>query len=171
MADELLRSRHAFGLSENIASAIDQNLIDAYDILFLDGDTEPKLGWIDKDGAVRIVDNECVVVIDGDSLPEVGESGKIYIFDSKFYFWNGTKYVTPIDETGIGEAEVDEKIDTAVTNVVSQTNSYTDEQIKENLAVVSALEEEVSTKVDAVTVEKMINIALTENVGIEVVEF
>lgn len=130
MADELLRSRHAFGSSENIASAIDQNLIDAYDILFLDGDTEPKLGWIDKDGAVRIVDNECVVVVDDGSLPEVGESGKIYIFDSKFYFWNGSKYVTPIDETGIGEAEVDKKIDTAVTNVVNETNSYTDEKIE-----------------------------------------
>lgn len=35
----------------------------------------------------------------------------------------------------------------------------------------SALEAEVSTKVDAATVEKMIDTAIAENAGIEVVEF
>lgn len=52
------RARHAFGSSENLQNALNSGVIDAYDILFLDGDTEPKVGWIDKNGDVKIVNNE-----------------------------------------------------------------------------------------------------------------
>lgn len=52
------RARHAFGNSENIQKALDENIIDSYDILFLDGDTKPKVGWVDKNGDVKIVSNE-----------------------------------------------------------------------------------------------------------------
>lgn len=56
---ENLKSRHAFGSEEKVQSALEQGLIDAYDILFLDGDTDkPKVGWIDKDGKVVIVTDE-----------------------------------------------------------------------------------------------------------------
>lgn len=55
---ENLRSRHAFGSSENVSNAISQGLIDHYDILFLDSDTDPKIGWIDKNGEVKIVEND-----------------------------------------------------------------------------------------------------------------
>lgn len=59
MADEILRSKHAFGSSENIGSAISRGDIDSYDILFLDGDTDkPKIGWIDKNGKPVIVTDE-----------------------------------------------------------------------------------------------------------------
>lgn len=56
-----LKSRHAFGSEANIASAIEQKLVDAYDILFLD---EGKIGWIDKDGNVIIPDNEILEQVD-----------------------------------------------------------------------------------------------------------
>lgn len=59
------KARHAFGNSENIQKALDSQLIDAYDILFLDGDTEPKVGWVDKDGVIRIVENGADVDLSG----------------------------------------------------------------------------------------------------------
>lgn len=53
------RARHAFGSSENILSALEAGKIDAYDILFLDGDTEkPTVGWIDKNGNPVILKDE-----------------------------------------------------------------------------------------------------------------
>lgn len=89
MAD---KSKHAFGNSANLQSALDSGAIDAYDILFLDGDTDPKLGWVDKNGVVRMVDNDCIVIVEGESLPETGEVGKMYVFAEEGYFWNGTEF-------------------------------------------------------------------------------
>lgn len=55
---EKAKAKHAFGSSENLQNALNSGVIDAYDILFLDGDTKPKVGWIDKNGDVKIVSNE-----------------------------------------------------------------------------------------------------------------
>lgn len=52
------KARHAFGTSENLQNALNSGVIDAYDILFLDGDTEPKIGWVDKNGEIKIVDTD-----------------------------------------------------------------------------------------------------------------
>ena len=56
--------------------------IDSYDILFVkDSNGKPYVGWIDKDGNKVIVQEEDeVVFINGESLPETGEVGKIYVF-------------------------------------------------------------------------------------------
>ena len=59
MAEELLRSKHAFGTSEGIEKALEQKLIDERDILFLDEDTDkPKIGWISKSGKPIILTDE-----------------------------------------------------------------------------------------------------------------
>ena len=52
------RAKHAFGNLADVQAAIEAGKINAYDILFLDGDTEPKVGWIDKNGVFRLVKNE-----------------------------------------------------------------------------------------------------------------
>lgn len=58
MADEILRSRHAFGALERIQEAIEAGKVDAYDILFVkDVNGEPHIGWIDKDGNVVMLEN------------------------------------------------------------------------------------------------------------------
>ena len=44
------RAKHAFGKSSGIEAAIQAGKIDSFDILFLDGDTNPKVGWLDKNG-------------------------------------------------------------------------------------------------------------------------
>lgn len=52
------KAKHAFGSSSQVSNALQEGKIDAFDILFLDGDTEPKVGWIDRDGNFRLVKNE-----------------------------------------------------------------------------------------------------------------
>lgn len=87
------RVKHTFGDSINILAAIESGTINAYDVLFLDSKTEPKVGWIDKDGTPVIVDTQKVVMVEDKTLPESGVIGKIYIFEEQAHFWNGTKFV------------------------------------------------------------------------------
>lgn len=122
---ELLKSRHAFGSEFNVDSALEQGLIDAYDILFLN---EGKIGWIDKNGNKVILENKKQVVT-VDTLPETGEFNTVYIYGSKLYFWNGTEFVLS-DEVGMTEGEVNTKIDAAVESVIDTANAYTDEKIE-----------------------------------------
>lgn len=123
---ELLKSRHAFGSEANIDYAIEQGLIDEYDILFL---KEGKIGWIDKDGNKVILENKKQVV-SVDDLPETGDVDTVYIYDSKFYFWNGKEFVSSAGS--VNEEVVDEKIETAI----SEANTYTDEQIANAISIV-----------------------------------
>lgn len=51
------RARHAFGNLSDVQKALSEGKIDAFDILFLDGDTEPKIGWIDRNGTFRLVES------------------------------------------------------------------------------------------------------------------
>ena len=51
------KAKHAFGNLADVQAALDDGKINAYDILFLDGDTDPKVGWIDKNGVFRLVEN------------------------------------------------------------------------------------------------------------------
>lgn len=82
------KSRHAFGNSENLQNALNLGSIDAYDILFLDGDTEPKLGWIDKNGIVRLVQDK-VQIIRVEELPvENGDENVVYIHNNEGYIWD-----------------------------------------------------------------------------------
>jgi hypothetical protein len=58
MAD---RAKHAFGMLENIDSALSNGTINAYDILFVkDANGKPYVGWIDKDGNKVICESEDV---------------------------------------------------------------------------------------------------------------
>lgn len=133
MAD---RAKHAFGMLENIDVALQNRLIDAYDILFVkDANGKPYVGWIDKDGNKVICQEEDeVVIVEGESLPESGESGKIYVLGSDAYVWNGNEFV----------------------NLCKPTD-------------VSALEEEIATKVTAEEVKTMIK--ESEDSSVEIVEF
>lgn len=140
MAD---KAKHAFGTLERIDEALSIGKIDAYDILFVkDANGKPYVGWIDKDGNKVIVqEEEKIIVVEGNSLPEFGEEGKVYIFNEDGYFWDGEKFVNlckPTDLTGL-ESQV------------------------------TKLESDITTKVDAKTVKSMIE-EYSESM-FEVVEF
>lgn len=115
-----LKARHAYGKSENIAAAIAANKIDAYDILLLDSDTEPKIGWIDAKGNPVIVSNGDDEVASVDALPESGEAGKIYIYQNEGYVWDAaeSQFVAiskPADLTAL-EEQIAAKADAAEVN-------------------------------------------------------
>ena len=142
---ELLKSRHAFGSLANVDSALDQGLIDAYDILFL---KEGKIGWIDADGNKVILEDKAQVVT-VDVLPEVGENNVVYIYNSKFYFWDGEKFAAPEDIQGVSEEDVNEKVATAV----SDANAYTDEKIE----IVDEIAEKVKYEITNAPVGTLVN--------------
>ena len=127
-----LKSKHAFGSEANVDSALQQGLIDAYDVLFL---SEGKIGWINKNGEKVILENKQQVVTVSE-LPEVGNEEVIYIYNAKMYIWDGTEFVSPTVEGGVDETTVDSKIDTAVQEVSDAANAYTDSQIDAALEVV-----------------------------------
>ena len=165
MADEILRSKHGFGSLSGVANALQTGAIDAYDILFLDGDSKPKVGWIDKNGNFRLVDNECVVAVD--SLPTYGVEGKVYIYNDEGYFWNGTKFVNfckPTDLTDFEErfAELQESLNKLDTTVVELKADV--ETVKTNVdeiqTKVTDLEDELEKKVSAEEVDEKVETAL-----------
>lgn len=127
-----MKSKHAFGSEANVDSALEQGLIDAYDVLFL---SEGKIGWIDKNGEKVILENKQQVMTVSE-LPRTGSEEVIYIYMSKMYIWDGTEYVSPTVEGGVDETTVDSKIDTAVQEVTDAANAYTDNQIDAALEVV-----------------------------------
>lgn len=140
MAD---KARHAFGALENVPSALESGAIDAYDILFLDGDTEPKVGWVDKNGVVRIVEDK-VQIARVDELPTVdGDENVVYIYNNEGYIWDSVNgQCVPISKS----------ID--VTTLETQVNNLTTQ---------------MEQKVDATTVQTMIEEHYES--AIEVVEF
>ena len=137
------RARHAFGMLENIDTALSNGVIDSYDILFVkDADGKPYVGWIDKDGNKVIVqEDDEVIVVNDESLPESGEVGKIYVFGEDAYVYNGTEFVNLCKPTDVSALETQ----------------------------VAGLETEMESKVDATTVQTMIEKHSASI--IEVVEF
>lgn len=128
------RAKHAFGALENIDQALSSGAIDAYDILFVkDANGKPYVGWIDKEGNKVIVqEEEKVIVVEGESLPEAGVEGKIYIFGEDGYFWNGEEFVNlckPTDVTALEtqvaelETEMGQKVDAATVKTMIKEHS------------------------------------------------
>ena len=100
-------AKHAYGNSENLLKAVENGAVDAYDILFLDGDTDPKIGWIDKNGEVKIVQNGSNQIIHVDELPTAnGDTNVIYVYNNECYIWNGNECVTVTNSVDIEEVEL-----------------------------------------------------------------
>ena len=120
MADELLRSRHAFGSESGIDKALLDKKIDAYDILFLTNeDGSHKIGWIDKDGNKIILEDK-----------ETDLSGIEAELETKA---DANEVKAELDMKADTE-EVNAKIDKAVTDTVASANAYTDGKVEAALA-------------------------------------
>lgn len=136
------KTRFGFGSSSAILQAIQDGKINARDFLALDENTSnPKIGWVNLNNEPVILDTEKVIVVEGESLPETGVSGKIYIFGEDGYFWNGQKFVNLCKPTDVSDLKTQ----------------------------VDGLETEMKAKVDAETVQSMIE-EHSESI-IEVIEF
>lgn len=124
------KSKHAFGARANIQSALASGAINAYDILFLN---EGLVGWVDRDGNAVIP--ESVILVDGESLPETGKQGVVYIFNNEFYIWDGSKFVMK-NGGGMSESAVDEKISKAKEEITQSTKDSVDEAVSAAISVV-----------------------------------
>lgn len=125
MSDEILRSRHGFGALEKVQEVIDAGKLDAFDVLFVkDKNGKPYVGWIDRDGNPVILEDK-KQILPVSELPSIGDPEVIYIFESKFYFWDGEKYVSP-ECDGVDESTVNSK----VAEAVNSANAYTDGKIE-----------------------------------------
>lgn len=146
MADEILRSKHAFGQLENVDAAIRDGKIDAYDILFLkDKDDKPTIGWIDKNGKkVILEDSDKKQVLLVPELPAVGDEEVIYICNSKFFYWDGKEYKSPIDEAGVSEEFVETFVDSKVKAAISEANAYANEILGSALEAYNAEKYEIT---------------------------
>lgn len=119
-------AKHAFGSTANLQSAIESGKVDDFDILFLDSDTDPKVGWIDKNGKPVIVKGKTQIVR-VESLPtENGDDGVVYIFNNEGYVWDGSKCVPlskPQDLSAL-EEEIAKKVDEeTVDNKIAESIS------------------------------------------------
>ena len=148
MANEILRSKHAFGMLENVLSAINSGKIDQYDILFLkDANGKPYVGWVDKNNEPVILQDEKEIVV-VPTLPSTGETGKIYIYGSDGYFWNGTEFINlckPTDVSVLQEELV--KLQSSVSDLESN--------IKTLESDLEALESDLETKADKAEIENV----------------
>lgn len=102
------KAKHAFGQSSGIEAAKQANKINAFDILFLDGDTDPKIGWLDSEGNTVIVPNKTDLS---------GVEADISTLETEL-------------ANKVNAEEVDTKINTAVTDSVASANAYTDKKIE-----------------------------------------
>lgn len=143
------KARHAFGQSSGIEAAKQGNKIDSFDILFLDGDTEPKVGWLDAQGVVRIAQGK-IQIMRVDELPTTdGDENVVYIYNNEGYIW-----------------------DSANSQCVSLSKSADLTTLESQ---VSKLETRIDNKVDVEAVQTMVDTAVEsaveEATSIEVVEF
>lgn len=67
------KSKHAFGSETNVDAAIENGLIDAYDILFLD---EKKIGWVDREGNKVIIDQPDMTALEAE-IASKANSGEV----------------------------------------------------------------------------------------------
>lgn len=110
------KAKLAFGALERIDESLTNGIIDEYDLLFVkDADGNPYVGWIDSKGEKMIVggNSDDVIVVEGESLPESGEVGKIYVLGEDAYIWSNDTFVNlgkSADLTAL-EAEIAAKAD------------------------------------------------------------
>ena len=153
------KAKHAFGSSSRIEQALASGAIDAFDILFLDGETDnPKVGWVDRDGNIVIVPcNPEDDVRAVDALPASGEIGVIYIVNNEVHIWTGAEFVKISESTDLSafEGRV-AALEASVADVESKVSELEAEVAeKASAEEVAALETAVASKADAEKVEAL----------------
>lgn len=116
-----MKAKHAFGNLADVEKALQAGKIDCYDILFLDGDTEPKIGWIDASGIFRLVENEA----------DFSELEAIIATKANA---EDVKNLESQMENKADVTEVDAKVGQAVTDSVSEAKAYTDGKVEAAIA-------------------------------------
>lgn len=105
MAD---KAKHAYGSRKNLEAAIASGAVDAYDVLFLNGDGEkPAIGWVDKNKNPIIIETT-----DSSAL-----EGQVAELESEL-------------ATKANAEEVNAKIDKATVDTMASAKAYTDKMVE-----------------------------------------
>lgn len=138
-----MKAKHAFGNLSDVQKALDSGKIDSYDILFLDGDTEPKIGWIDGKGEFRLVNNEADFSELEAIIAKKADAEKVEAMEKEI-------------ANKVSAEDVDAKVDTAVTEKVeAAVKAEVDATVETAVeaAVEAKVESAVKAEVDAVKEE------------------
>ena len=109
-----MKAKHAFGSLSDVQSALNSGKIDAYDILFLDGDTEPKIGWIDAKGKFRLVNHETDFAEFEAIIAKKADAEEV--------------------EAKLAEKANTDEVEAAVADSVNKAKTYTDDKIEAAIA-------------------------------------
>ena len=120
MADQILRSKQAFGTSEGISQALANGLINEFDVLYLADPDGNRIAWIDKNMNVHKLDI-------GMSEAEVTSKIQEAIAEANAYV--DEKINAKVDS--IVEEKVEESVETKVGEVIESANAYTDQKVAE----------------------------------------
>ena len=123
------KAKHAFGKSSNLEAALQSGAIDAYDILFLDGDTEPKVGWVDKNGVVRVVEDKAQIVRVKELPVENGDENVVYVYNNEGYIWDNINGQC----VSIAKSADLTNLETQVTNLSTQMENKVDATTVQNM--------------------------------------
>lgn len=101
------KAKHAYGSRKNLPAAIESGAVDAYDVLFLQGEGEtPAVGWIDKDGNPVIVESTDLSGVEAE-LAKKANSEDVETLESQIATKVDVVTVqTMIDKAAIGAIEV-----------------------------------------------------------------
>ena len=112
------RAKHAYGSRKNLEAAIASRVVDAYDVLFLNGEGEkPAMGWVDKYGNPIIIETGDTTALES----------QVESLESEI-------------ATKVNAEEVDAKINKATANATTSANAYTDKMVE------AAMEEHLTKK-------------------------
>lgn len=119
MAD---KAKHAYGSRKNLDSAIASGAVDAYDLLFLNGEGEtPAIGWVDKNG-------NPIIISPTDDLAKLETQ-----IEEELASKVGTEEIANLETqiaTKADSTEVEEKIGQAMSDSVSAAKSYVDGKVE-----------------------------------------
>lgn len=127
------RAKHAFGNSQDLQKALDSGKIDAYDILFLDGDTEPKIGWIDAKGEIRLVQNEADFSELETLIAAKADAADVEALEEKIANKVTAEEVDAKIANKVDAVEVDAKIESSVATANAYTNKMIEAAMDEHL--------------------------------------
>ena len=151
------KAKHAFGMLENIDTAIATGKVDSYDILFVkDANGKPYVGWIDKDGQKVIVDDSKELAELERLLTTKANTEEIAELESKLATKASTEEVNQLEielATKANAEEVSSKIDQSALESVSSANAYTDERFEVATSVYLSKKYEISHKPSGVLVD------------------
>lgn len=121
------KAKHAYGSRKNLEAAIASGKVDAYDLLFLNGDGEtPAIGWVDKNGnPIVIAPTDDLAELETKVNDELSEKANVSDVETSL---SAKADVSDVEEL---EKEVATKVDVAtVETMIKEATSATIEVIE-----------------------------------------